>query len=115
VELAPFIKGLTLFFWAIGGWWIPMLLVLGVWRYLIRGVPFTYDPLYWGGVFPLGMFSVCTYHLAQILDAPYLMPLSEAFMIIAVVAWATTFVGLVDSFLMPWRTVNPQSKMGATK
>jgi tellurite resistance protein TehA-like permease len=115
VELVPFIKGLTLFFWAIGSWWIPMLLVLGVWRYLIRGVPFTYDPLYWGGVFPLGMYSVCTYHLAQILDAPYLMPLSEAFMIIAVVAWTTTFVGLVDSFLMPWRTVNPQSKVGATK
>ncbi|MBM3582183.1 MAG: hypothetical protein FJX37_09500, partial [Alphaproteobacteria bacterium] len=74
-------------FWAIGIWWIPMLFVLDVWRYLIRGVPFAYDPLYWGGVFPLGMFSVCTYHLAKVLDAPFLMPLSFAFMIIAAVAW----------------------------
>lgn len=95
--LAPFIKGLTLFFWAVGSWWIPMLLVLDVWRYLIRGVPFAYDPLYWGGVFPLGMFSVCTYHLAKVLDAPFLMPLSFAFMIIAAVAWGATFIGLVDS------------------
>src|SRR5579875_2785644 len=34
--IIPFVKGLTLFFWAIGSWWIPMLVVLGVWRYLIR-------------------------------------------------------------------------------
>ncbi|MGD9538851.1 MAG: tellurite resistance/C4-dicarboxylate transporter family protein [Gammaproteobacteria bacterium] len=98
-ELAPFVEGLTLLYWAIGSWWIPMLLVLGVWRYLIRGVPFAYDPLYWGGVFPLGMYSVCTLRLTDIMDAPFLRPLSTAFMIVAVVAWATTFVGLLDSRL----------------
>lgn len=98
-ELAPFIKGLTLFFWAIGSLWIPMLVVLGVWVYLIRGLPFAYDPLYWGGVFPLGMYSVCTYRLAEILKAPFLMPVSDVFMMVAVAAWAVTFVGLVDSRL----------------
>jgi tellurite resistance protein TehA-like permease len=53
-----------------------MLLVLGVWRYLICSVPLAYDPLYWGGVFPLGMYSVSTYHVAKILAAPFLLPLS---------------------------------------
>lgn len=98
-DLAPSIKGFTLFFWAIGSAWIPMLVLLGVWRYLIRRVPLTYDPLYWGGVFPLGMYSVCTYHLAKILGASFLLPLSHAFMIVAVFAWAATFAGLVDSRL----------------
>lgn len=98
-ELRPFVEGLTLFFWAVGSWWIPMLLILGVWRYLVCGVPFSYDPLYWGGVFPLGMYSVCTQHLTVIFDAPFLMPLSSAFMIIAIAAWMATFVGLVDSHL----------------
>lgn len=98
-EVAPFVKGFTLFFWAIGSWWIPILLVLGVWRYLICGVPFAYDPLYWGGVFPLGMYSVCTYRLAEVLGASYLMPLSTTFMLLAVVAWVAAFAGLIDSRL----------------
>lgn len=96
-ELVPFIKGFTLFFWAVGTWWIPMLLVLGVWRYLIRGFPFSYDPLYWGGVFPLGMYSVCTYRLTQVLDVPFLTPLARLFALIALLAWALTFFGMLDS------------------
>jgi tellurite resistance protein TehA-like permease len=106
-EIVLFVKGFTLFYWAIATWWIPMLLVLGVWRYLICGVPLAYDPLYWGGVFPLGMYSVSTYHLAKILEAPFLLPLSQLFMVVAVLAWAATFAGLVDSRLNRlWR---PQS------
>ena len=97
--IAPFVTGFTLFYWAIATWWIPMLLVLGVWRYLICSVPLAYDPLYWGGVFPLGMYSVSTYHVAKILAAPFLPPLSQLFMVVAVLAWAATFAGLVDSRL----------------
>lgn len=97
VELATFIKGITLLFWAVGSWWIPMLVLLGIWRYLVRGVVFAYDPLYWGGVFPLGMYSVCTYRVAEFIDLPFLMPLSSTFMVIAIVAWTAALVGLVDS------------------
>lgn len=100
-ELVPFIKGVTISYWAIGSWWIPMLIVLGFWRYLIRRTPVSYDPLYWGGVFPLGMYSVCTYRLAELLPAPFLMPLSTAFMYVSVVAWAVVLVGMVISFFTP--------------
>jgi len=103
----PFVKGITLFYWAVATWWIPMLLVLGVWRYLICGAPLAYDPLYWEGVFPLGMYSVATYHLAKILAAPFLLPLSQLFMVVAVLAWAATFAGLVDSRLNRLRYPKP--------
>src|SRR5690606_13756076 len=58
-DLLPFIKGFTLFFWAAGTWWIPLLIILGMWRHLIMkvAVPTSakgYDPSYWGMVFPLG-------------------------------------------------------------
>jgi len=45
------------------------------------------------------MYSFCTYNLANILETPLLLPLSQLFMVIAVVTWAATFVGLVDSRL----------------
>ncbi len=99
MALTPFVMGLTLSFWAIGSFWIPMLAVLWAWSHLIRGLPFAYSPLSWGGVFPLGMYSVCTYRLAQILNAPFLTPVSEAFMAVALVAWVAAFAGLVDSRL----------------
>lgn len=98
-ELGVFVKGFALFFWGVGSWWIPMLLVLGVWRYLICKVPFSYDPLYWGCVFPLGMYSVCTYRLADALHASFLTSLSTAFMIVSLAAWAAALAGMADSFL----------------
>lgn len=53
MSLLPFIKGFTVLYWATGTWWIPMLLLLGAWRYIYKRFPFEYDPLYWGAVFPL--------------------------------------------------------------
>src|SRR5215472_5547836 len=59
-SLLPFHKGFTVFYWATATWWIPMLLVLGVWRHVVQKFRLRYDPLYWGAVFPLGMFSIAT-------------------------------------------------------
>jgi len=37
------------------------LVILGVWRHVYKRFPLTYSPLYWGAVFPLGMYNVCTF------------------------------------------------------
>jgi len=106
-EIVPFVKGFSLFFWAIATWWIPMLVVLGIWHYLMRGMPFAYDPLYWGAVFPLGMYSVATYHLTKVVEAPFLMRLSQAFMIIALAAWLATLLGFLDTRLKRVKRAQP--------
>jgi tellurite resistance protein TehA-like permease len=94
-ELLPFIKGLTLLFWATATWWIPMPLILGVWRHASRRFPLRYDPLYWGSaVFPLGMYMVCTFRLAGAIDAPYLMIVPEAGIYVALAAWILAAGGL---------------------
>jgi tellurite resistance protein TehA-like permease len=100
-DIASFVKGLTLFFWAIATWWIPMLVVLGLWRYLINGLPIAYDALDWGGVFPLGMYSVSTFTLMEILDVPFLAGVSWVFTIIALAAWLMTLLGLLCSRFAP--------------
>jgi tellurite resistance protein TehA-like permease len=93
-ELLPFIKGLTLLFWATATWWIPMLLILGVWRHAVRRFPLRYDPMYWGAVFPLGMYTTCTYRLAHVLDTPFLLPIPRVFIYIALAAWGAAAMGL---------------------
>ncbi len=93
-SLLPFVRGLTLLWWATATWWIPMLLILGVWRHGVRRFPLKYDPLYWGAVFPLGMYTVCTARLSRAVDAPFLMTVARSFIWIAFVAWVATATGL---------------------
>ena len=99
LSLHHFIKGFTIFYWATGTWWIPMLLVLGAWRYIYMRNPLRYDPLYWGAVFPLGMYSVSTLQMSIAMDFGFLGLLPKLFFGLALAAWLATFVGLVRHVL----------------
>jgi tellurite resistance protein TehA-like permease len=76
-----------------------MLLVLGVWRHGIRRFPLRYDPLYWGAVFPLGMYPVCTQRLSQEVSAPYLASIASAFVFVALAAWVLATLGFARALL----------------
>jgi tellurite resistance protein TehA-like permease len=94
-SLLPFIKGFTVFYWATGTWWIPMLVILGFWRHVYKRFPLQYDPLYWGAVFPLGMYSVSTHRMSEAMGFDFLWFLPPIFLYIAISAWVVTFVGFV--------------------
>jgi len=93
--LLPFLKGVVLLYWSVGSWWIPMLLVLGVWRYGYKAFPLRYDPVYWSVVFPLGMYAACTWQLGRAMDLDFLAPLSRTSLYAALTAWAVTFLGML--------------------
>jgi len=96
-RMEPFLWGFTALFWATATWWIPMLFILAVWRHAYRRFPLRYDPLYWGAVFPLGMYCVATLRLSQVFQLPFLMAIPRVFLVLALAAWSAAFVGLLVS------------------
>jgi tellurite resistance protein TehA-like permease len=100
-SMRPFVDGMTLLVWAWATWWIPLLLLLGLWKHGVRRKPLTYTPLLWSLVFPLGMYSLATFRLALTAGFPPLRVLSHAMSWIALAAWATTAAAFVAT---TWRS-----------
>jgi tellurite resistance protein TehA-like permease len=98
-DFLGFTKGLTLFFWSFGTWWIPFLIIIGVWKYIINKTPFKYSPLYWGMVFPLGMYTACTMRLSQAIQIPFIANISNYFIYAAYAAWGFIFVNMIRSMI----------------
>lgn len=104
IALLPFIKGLTLLFWSAGTWWIPLLIMLGIWRHVIRKVkpPISaggYSPTYWAFVFPLGMYTASTYRLSETLDLAFLKVIPRGFIFFALATWCAVMIGLIRQLL----------------
>ena len=100
-SMRPFLEGVTLSLWAWATWWIPLLLLFGIWKHGVRRVPLTYTPMLWAMVFPLGMYSLASLRFSLAADFPLLRAVSLAMLWISVAAWIATFLALVIS---SWRS-----------
>jgi tellurite resistance protein TehA-like permease len=94
-DMAPFLRGFTLFFWSAGSWWIPLLIVLTVWAYGVRRAPMRYSPQFWGMVFPIGMYTACTFQLAAATGYDFLFIIPRHTIHVALVVWLLSFLGLL--------------------
>ena len=102
-SMRPFIDGVTLIAWAWGTWWIPLLLLFGVWKHGVCRVPITYTPMLWSLVFPLGMYALASLRLSLATDFPPLRSISLTMVWVALAAWAATALGLARSSWKSYR------------
>jgi tellurite resistance protein TehA-like permease len=95
-ELAPlpgFVALFTILLWATSTFWIPLLVILFIWREMQRG-PHGYDPGLWSAVFPLGMYGVATHDYAAAAHLSFLQPIPYWMFWIALATWLLTFIGM---------------------
>jgi tellurite resistance protein TehA-like permease len=83
-----YVNGSCFALWTFGTWWIPLLVILGVWRHISHRWPFSYEPTLWSVVFPLGMYSVATLVYGEVAHLSFMEPLARFMLWVAVAAWA---------------------------
>lgn len=93
----PMVSGLTYILWAFGAWWIPLLLIFGVWRHVVQHEPMRYEAGLWSIVFPLGMYAVASLHFGTIARLPLLVGIGQVGTWIAGLTWLAVVVALVHS------------------
>ena len=103
-SMRPFIDGVTLIMWAWGTWWIPLLILFGVWKHVVLRLPITYTPMLWSLVFPLGMYALASLRLSLASDFPPLRAVSLTMVWVALAAWAATAVGFAIATWRDWRS-----------
>lgn len=109
-SMRGFVDGVTLIAWAWATWWIPLLLLLGIWKHGVHRVPLRYTPVLWGLVFPLGMYALASLRLSLATDVPALRTASLLMVWIALATWLATAAGLVLSSWRSYREFSGQAR-----
>jgi len=95
----PFVAGAAVVLWSFGSWFIPALVIFGLWRYFVRRFPWSYEPKLWSVVFPLGMYAVASVTLGRAIGFEFMGMLASAWVWFAIAAWSIVFVLLVVAFV----------------
>lgn len=99
LALHPFIDGMVLILWSWGTWWIPMLVIFGIWKHIVRRYPLRYEPAMWSMVFPLGMYAVASFRLGLAAEFPPLQWISQNMVWVAFTVWFLVLSGLFYSWI----------------
>jgi len=99
-ELRPFLLGVSVVLWAFGNWWIPLLVLFGIWRYLIRRYPRAYEPRLWNVVFPLGTYTVACWSLGNVAGGlSFLTSIARVWFWVGFSAWIVVLALMLVAFV----------------
>ncbi|MCL6453529.1 MAG: tellurite resistance/C4-dicarboxylate transporter family protein [Alicyclobacillus sp.] len=93
----PFVVAFTVTMWAWGTWWIPLLVIMGIWKNR-RMRDLRYDPTLWSIVFPIGMYGASLHVMSTLPGLHFLDQGMRAFLVAGLTCWC--LVG-VDWVLTP--------------
>ncbi len=100
-DVRSFVIGLSVVLWSFGTWWIPLLVLFGIWRYVLRGYSRAYEPRLWSVVFPLGMYTVASDTLGHAADLEFMVSVARVWVFVGLAAWTAVLV-LMLATLAGW-------------
>ncbi len=101
-EILPALEWSTLMMWAVTTWWIPLIVLLNVWRYAYKRFPVRYDVQHWSMVFPLGMYAAGSHQFGMVAGLAPLLVVSRYLLYVALAAWITVFIAMIAALLKKW-------------
>lgn len=108
MEFLPFLKGISLFFWSAGLWWLPFLIILAIRKQVFSKEGLVFTVGYWEIAFTLGLYAHSSNKLFCLFGGQYLNVISICFYIVCIIFWCFssifTLVHLVRSSI--WVPVN---------
>jgi tellurite resistance protein TehA-like permease len=96
-----FVSGFSYVLWSFGTWWIPLLIVLGLWRHLRQHWPLAYETALWSVVFPLGMYSAATEAFGHTTKLAFMAPIARVMLWVAIAAWTAVAIGGLVGLIRP--------------
>ncbi len=86
----PVLRPLALLFWGTASWWMPLIIILQVWRHRRGRAALRYERDWWSAVFPIGMYAACSQDLGRVLGLGALIDISRVFLAAALAVWLVT-------------------------
>ena len=96
-ELHAVVQLISMMLWTWATWWIPLLVIMGIWTHFYKKVPLHYNPMQWSIVFPLGMYTVATNNLALSSEFTPLLFLAHGMLWVASAAWLIVTLALLKT------------------
>ncbi len=97
-EMHSFVAGLAVVLWSFGSWFIPLLVLFGLWRHLVRRYSRAYEPKLWSVVFPLGMYAVASVTLGRAIGFDFMQQLAAVWVWIGLAAWLVVVALILIAF-----------------
>lgn len=80
-------------------------MMLEVWRIGWSKTPVEYEIEDWDIVFPIGMYTVCTFALAHALDEPRLLSIPAVGVYVSLIVWALVAAAMLRRLLLRARAI----------
>lgn len=90
--MRAFLTGAGFILWSVGLWWVPLLVIFGIWRHGVHHHHFRYETALWSIVFPLGMLATSSMAFGSVQGLPVIEDIGRVVVWVATPAWAITVV-----------------------